>query len=578
MDPATMGEAWNRARQNYQNFPVQEGEAVARQFNPSVRQEIGAAIAGEGGGRDYGSELRRRAAEFAVGSSGLDTGMGALDFVPYAGQALGATDIAHDIGQGDYGSAAAGAALPVAMTAAQRFAGPIGRGLSYAGEKIAEHARPIAGAAGVAAALSPEDAEAANVRKALEAIASARAIEKAKEKGFDTSKVWYHSSLEPIKEFRPHGDYMGRSGVSGIHLAETSEMANRYLDRYGNYNYKNEPFSKNVMPVFVKMENTLEQNAPFKTNIGMGMPVPEGYENPLIKMGYDSLLRDEAINSRGEVKHVDPSFRGAIKGKELVLTHPSQVRSIYDEYAVGGHVDGYGDGGLIKKLLASQRNAEASNFHPRTFYHATHKDFPAFDISRSGKGSTIGGNEPAAFLTDKPAVADSYLAGNYVDRSAPAVQSYGSADLGEGVGRTYARGSNVMPLRVRDLEQFHDWDMGGGSYSPSHMEAAIQQAREEGAPGVIFRNMRDPGMMTANGPLGSPREPSNILAVLDPAYLRSIWADFDPAKKESRDLLASIGGAGALGASAAAMPEDVPHEARGGSVEDRALMLVSKQA
>ena len=169
MDPAAMGEAWNRARQNYQNFPVQEGEAVARQFVPSVRQEIGAAIAGEGGGRDYGSELRRRAAEFASGSSGLDTGIGALDFVPYAGQALGATDIAHDIGQGDYMGAAEGTALPVAMTAAQRYAGPIGRGLSYVGEKIAEHARPIAGAAGVAATMTPEDAEAANALKLIRA-------------------------------------------------------------------------------------------------------------------------------------------------------------------------------------------------------------------------------------------------------------------------------------------------------------------------------------------------------------------------------------------------------------------------
>ena len=167
MDPATMGEAWNRARQNYQNFPVQEGEAVARQFTPSVRQEIGAAIAGEGGGRDYGSELRRRAGEALVGSSGLTTGIGALDFVPVASQALGATDIAHDLSQGDYAGAAGNAALPVAMTAAQRYAGPIGAAGKRALEIARDYAKPIAGAAGTAAALSPEDAEAANVLKAL---------------------------------------------------------------------------------------------------------------------------------------------------------------------------------------------------------------------------------------------------------------------------------------------------------------------------------------------------------------------------------------------------------------------------
>jgi len=167
MDPATMGEAWDRARRNYQNFPIQEGEAVASQFNPSVRQEIGAAIAGEGGGRDYGSELRRRAGEALVGSSGLTSGMGALDFVPGASLALGATDIAHDLSEGDYANAGANVALPVAITAAQKFAGPIGKGLSYAGEKIARHATPIAAMAGTAAALTPDDAEAEKLSKLM---------------------------------------------------------------------------------------------------------------------------------------------------------------------------------------------------------------------------------------------------------------------------------------------------------------------------------------------------------------------------------------------------------------------------
>ena len=172
MDPATMGEAWNRARQNYQNFPVQEGEAVARQFVPSVRQEIGAAIAGEGAGRNYGSELRRRAAEFATGSSGLDTGIGALDFVPYAGQALGATDIAHDIGQGNYAGAAEGALVPAAMTAAQRFAGPLGAAGRRAVEIAKDYAKPAAAiAAGVAGlTAAPDEAEAAKLSKLLRVV------------------------------------------------------------------------------------------------------------------------------------------------------------------------------------------------------------------------------------------------------------------------------------------------------------------------------------------------------------------------------------------------------------------------
>jgi hypothetical protein len=136
MDPATMGQAWDTARRNYQNFPVREDEATMRAFEPSVRQEIGSAIAGEGGGKTYGSELRRRAGEALVGSSGLTQGVGALDFVPYVGQAMGATDIVHDINQGDYARAGINAAIPFAVTAAQKLAGPIIRSLSSTTSKI----------------------------------------------------------------------------------------------------------------------------------------------------------------------------------------------------------------------------------------------------------------------------------------------------------------------------------------------------------------------------------------------------------------------------------------------------------
>ena len=162
-DPDLAGRMWAKSVEAYRNR--QEGDPQIRAITPSVRQEIGATIAGEGGGRNYGSELRNRAAQFAVGSSGLDTGMGALDFVPGTSQALAATDIAHDIGQGNYGEAAAGAALPVAMTAAQRFAGPMGRAGARALEIARDYAKPIAGAAGTAAMLSPDEAEAAKLPK-----------------------------------------------------------------------------------------------------------------------------------------------------------------------------------------------------------------------------------------------------------------------------------------------------------------------------------------------------------------------------------------------------------------------------
>ena len=166
MDPATMGEAWNRARQNYQNFPVQEGEAVARPLELGARDMIGGAIAG--GAREPGAQFRRGVADLLVGSTGLPDsgtlGVGVADLPMVTGIPLTLADMARDVGQGDYGSAAMGAALPAAFYAR----GPLGAAGRRAVEIAKDYAKPIAGAAGVTATMTPEDAEAAKLSKALQ--------------------------------------------------------------------------------------------------------------------------------------------------------------------------------------------------------------------------------------------------------------------------------------------------------------------------------------------------------------------------------------------------------------------------
>jgi hypothetical protein len=165
MDPATMGEAWNRARQNYQNFPVQEGEAVARPLELGARDVIGGAIAG--GAREPGAQFRRGAADLLVGSTGLPDsgtlGFGVADAPMITGIPLTLADMARDVGQGDYASTAMGAALPAAFYAR----GPLGAAGRRAVEIAREYAKPAAAtAAGVAAnVVTPEDAEAAKLPK-----------------------------------------------------------------------------------------------------------------------------------------------------------------------------------------------------------------------------------------------------------------------------------------------------------------------------------------------------------------------------------------------------------------------------
>ena len=178
----------------------------------------------------------------------------------------------------------------------------------------------------------------------------------------------------------------------------------------------------------------------------------------------------------------------------------------------------------------------------RVLYHGTDKDFPAFDVGQAGTGANAGLREEAVFLTDSPAVADSYLSGGYV-RSENARGA--SADMGDGVARWYGDGAQVMPVHVRNGGDMDYWDWGGGGYSPEQIERALREAREAGRPGVVFRGIRDPGIQNTVGPVGNPRRPSNMVAVFDPSNIRSIFAAFDPAKRDSSDLLA---------ASAAATP------------------------
>ena len=193
--------------------------------------------------------------------------------------------------------------------------------------------------------------------------------------------------------------------------------------------------------------------------------------------------------------------------------------------------------------------AEALGFNPTTFYHGTNREFPAFDTRRAGEGATVGGGERAVFLVNRPAVADSYLGGQYVNRKNAAASGFSTADMGGNVGRYYTPGSQVMPLRVRDLDQFTDWDFGGGFYTPEEMAEVLRHAKKEGAPGAIIRNVRDPGFNTADNPVGNPRLPSAVLAVRDPSFIRSVFARFDPEKITSKDLLAGGAGVGAVGAA-----------------------------
>ena len=192
-----------------------------------------------------------------------------------------------------------------------------------ADEKVFEQAR----AEGYEGANRGEAAEwVAAKAKGLDMSLAAR-MERAKAMGFDTAKVYFHSSLDDLKAFQPVGKFMGYTGTSGISVTDNPEMASRYLDRFGNFRWDGKAFEKNVIPVFIRAGKVLERNEPLKADLPLGAPLPEGYAPIHKRMGYDTLARDDAISRKGAVKHSDA--KNAIRGKELVLTDPSQVRSVF---------------------------------------------------------------------------------------------------------------------------------------------------------------------------------------------------------------------------------------------------------
>jgi hypothetical protein len=156
------GEGFQRALQNYRNFPQQQGEATARPLQLDARDVIGGAIAGapQRGETSYMNEMRRRAADALVGSKGLPgsgtLGFGIADLPMATGLPLMASDIAGSTGRGDYTEAALGAALPAAFYARK----PIGKALGVARDALGRVPAPVAAGATAAAVMSPDEAEA----------------------------------------------------------------------------------------------------------------------------------------------------------------------------------------------------------------------------------------------------------------------------------------------------------------------------------------------------------------------------------------------------------------------------------
>lgn len=222
--------------------------------------------------------------------------------------------------------AAAGGHGP--MLREEDLLGPLGAGGMTAPFAAAKHGISLGSAGGKLASQAALPFEAARAARELDMSREAR-MERARQMGFDTENPRYVSALQPIDEFEKHGKFMGHQGVSGISVSDKPELASRYLDRYGETDYQGKPFNKNMMQVYIRPGESAEFDAPLRSSVPMGHPLPEGYEWPKSLDGLDSVTFPDRITKRGHVAHLPAdTTRPFIEGRETILRDPSQIRSV----------------------------------------------------------------------------------------------------------------------------------------------------------------------------------------------------------------------------------------------------------
>lgn len=183
---------------------------------------------------------------------------------------------------------------------------------------------------------------------------SASRMDRAKAMGM--SHEGYHSSLSDLTSFKPTGKFMGHKGTSGISTTDNPKVATRYLDRFGNFDYKGKPFDKNVMKTVADLGKVTVQDRPYPTSpLGpyMGDPLPSGYTPEHVRRGFDTAQFPDEISTKGSVRH-----SGNLRSTETIMSDPAKIRSVFARFdprlahlshlnaATGGRV-GHANGGYV---------------------------------------------------------------------------------------------------------------------------------------------------------------------------------------------------------------------------------------
>lgn len=311
--------------------------------------------------------------------------------------------------------------------------------------------------------------------RALDMSHSAR-MGRARDMGFDTDRVWYHGTDADITAFDP--DKLG--------LTTGAQSA-----RKGFF---------------------------FASNPEMAAAYPQYPQELLMDYGGFSKKPGESIDSFRKRTGAESIFAKADKASDEFARASS---SLHEAAA---------NAGLGKEYRAAFISDPAAIVGPNGFdYLPVEQGIKAQREARerivnAGLGDKVKDYERALSLkSTADSAAEEYSTAMDWSKQAWA----GGSEDGTWGAAKESLSPNIMQLRSRLKDEdllIHDF--GGKPYREVSYADLLESAATEGKKGALFKNTADP-------------TPGDVLVVFDPSSVRSINASFNPAEKESANLLAS---------------------------------------
>lgn len=319
---------------------------------------------------------------------------------------------------------------------------------------------------------------------------------RAAEQGFDTSRMFYRGQDGEIVREAPDGSY-----GPGVSVADDPMVAEEFA----------EGDNAIIMPVLVRgrifeIDDAYGERLTNPRTAGAAVQElkEQGYSGVIDPAnGFVSVFR--ALDVRSVNAAFDPEMQAAadLLAQSEVAMRGGTPEAMERARKMGFDVD--------TPLYHGTSNSNFLEFQARP------------DVNRSEYGNAV-------YLTDNPEIANDYAKST----------GFGAFDEATRAGSDQPS-SSVLPVfaRLKDmLDVTYDEVKLRGMSPRSFMEQSIKNAREQGKPGVIVRNIPDPDFQ-------------NVYVVFDPKNIRGRFAAFDPAKSDSANLLAQSNALVSLSASEA---------------------------